>query len=191
MFGTLACGVAQAAMLNTIKGQVLVDLGQGYQAVSAAADLPIGSRIMLPPEAQARIFYPDGCVRVLAAGDIAVVSAQSPCLVEAQGARPIVTGQIPAAAQAGRGQAGWGQPGPAMLGGPGNVQMHANEQHEQQGEHGEQGSQPAPSQTVTPSPGPTSVLSTAVNPIYVVGGIAVAAGGGLLIKKALDAKKSP
>ena len=166
MLGMLIAQAADAAMLSTIKGQILVDTGKGYAAVGAAADLPIGAKIMVPPGGLARIMYPDGCVRQMKPGSITFVAQQSPCLVAAQLPSPIVTGQL-------------------ATDNTENAQnTESNGSQNQPETHADGGTQGA-TQPTTPSIPAGAPAGFTFSPVYVIGAVAVA-GGGYFIKTSID-----
>jgi len=75
---------ASAATLSDVSGSVLVDSGQGFKKVSAASDVPVGSRVMVTRGGQAMLAYADGCKKTLAANSITTVVKSGACADSAQ-----------------------------------------------------------------------------------------------------------
>ncbi len=70
---------ASAATLSDVSGSVLVDSGKGFQKVSAASDLSVGSRVMVTRGGKAVLAYADGCQKTLAANSITTVVKSDAC----------------------------------------------------------------------------------------------------------------
>jgi len=79
------CGasVLQAATLEAVQGQVLVNRGSGYQFVIGSAELNPGDMIIANAGASAHVTYPDGCVAPVEAGSVTTIGQRSPCAVQA------------------------------------------------------------------------------------------------------------
>jgi hypothetical protein len=70
---------ASAATLSDVSGSVLVDSGKGFQKVSAASDVSVGSRVMVARGGKAVLAYADGCKKTLAANSITTVVKADAC----------------------------------------------------------------------------------------------------------------
>jgi hypothetical protein len=70
---------ASAATLSDVSGSVLVDSGKGFKKVSAASDVPVGSRVMVTRGGKAVLAYADGCQKTLAANSITTVVKSGAC----------------------------------------------------------------------------------------------------------------
>ncbi len=68
-----------AATLSSIKGDILVNRGNGYQLQIGATELKPGDLVVANSGAGALIFYPDGCEVPVQPGDIVAVKDASPC----------------------------------------------------------------------------------------------------------------
>jgi hypothetical protein len=94
-----ANGMADAALLEPVRGGVRVNHGDGYLAVHGVTDVNPGDQVMVDPKGQARLVYPDGCKVNVKAGSVAVVGAKSPCTKHAAAVEPalVVAGALAAA----------------------------------------------------------------------------------------------
>jgi hypothetical protein len=72
-------GSVQAATVNAVQGQVLVNSGQGYRLVDGSTQLEAGGTVVANPGAVAHVFYPGGCQVTVEPGSIYLIAAQSPC----------------------------------------------------------------------------------------------------------------
>ncbi len=75
---------ASAATLSDVSGSVLVDSGKGFQKVSAASDVSVGSRVMVTRGGKAVLAYADGCKKTLSANSITTVVKADACTQTAQ-----------------------------------------------------------------------------------------------------------
>lgn len=75
---------ASAATLTGVSGPVLVDSGKGFVKVSANAEIPAGSRVMISKGGQAVLAYADGCSKTLGANTITTVVGSGACNAPAQ-----------------------------------------------------------------------------------------------------------
>lgn len=107
-----ASGMAQAAFIEGIVGQVQVDFGQGFVPVTTPAALKAGDRIMVGPNSKAQIQYPGGCYTDVLAGRVVVVRGENTCALAHEQAHQTPTGDT---------HGGWGTGaaigGAAVLGG--------------------------------------------------------------------------
>lgn len=88
-------GIASAASLSGVQGEVLVNAGQGLKPVTGAANLKAGD-IVIAQKGSAKLIYPDGCTINIDPGASATISEKSPCAAQAS----TQTGQVAAAAPA-------------------------------------------------------------------------------------------
>src|SRR5262245_22230360 len=87
--GLGAIGVAEAAVLQPLSGNVRVSHGGGYLAVRAATNVDPGDQVMVGPKGQARVVYPDGCAVDVKPGSVMVIGAESPCTKQAAAGLPM------------------------------------------------------------------------------------------------------
>ena len=91
---SLAASVgAQAALLQSIRGDVLVNRGGGYVAVHGTTEVNTGDMVRVDANGKARLVYPDGCKEEFQAGSVTTVSATSPCS-QRLGAVPLALGSM-------------------------------------------------------------------------------------------------
>lgn len=76
----LASSPAFAATIQPGQGQLLINRGQGFQPVTGPVDANPGDQIMVDPGGSAQLVYGDGCNVAVKAGEVTVVTAQSPCV---------------------------------------------------------------------------------------------------------------
>ena len=72
----------QAATLEAVQGQVLVNRGSGYQFEIGPAELEPGDMLIANAGASAHITYGDGCVVPIAVGSVTTVGERSPCAAQ-------------------------------------------------------------------------------------------------------------
>jgi hypothetical protein len=77
ILSTVACGLA--AEIVSVKGEVLVNTGTGYQPVGDRMTVSEGDAAIASPGSQASLVYADGCVINVVPGVIAFVKPKSPC----------------------------------------------------------------------------------------------------------------
>lgn len=70
---------AAAATLTSEQGEVLVNRGSGYKAVTQPVDVAAGDQVMAKPKGRGRVVFPDGCSVKVAPGVVFTVAAKSPC----------------------------------------------------------------------------------------------------------------
>ena len=78
----LGAATPQAATLEAVQGQVLVNRGGGYQFEVGPAELKPGDMIIANAGASAHITYEDGCVVPIEAGSVTTVGQRSPCAAQ-------------------------------------------------------------------------------------------------------------
>jgi hypothetical protein len=72
-------GSVQAATVNAVQGQVLVNAGQGYRLVDGSTQVEAGGSVVANPGAVAHVLYPGGCQVTVEPGSVYLIAAQSPC----------------------------------------------------------------------------------------------------------------
>ncbi len=70
---------ADAATISPVSGEVLVNKGDGFVAISSGAELAPGGQLMVRPGGVAVISYASGCTVQVGAGRIWVVQDNPPC----------------------------------------------------------------------------------------------------------------
>ena len=78
----LEAAALQAATLEAVQGQVLVNRGSGYQFEIGPAELKPGDMIIANAGASAHITYGDGCVLPIEVGSVTTVRERSPCAAQ-------------------------------------------------------------------------------------------------------------
>lgn len=84
MFSGLAAGIlaalpAQAAVLTNIEGTMWIDRGQGAVATATSSAVAPGNRIRAAANSAATLYYENGCIERIAAGQTIVVKVDPPC----------------------------------------------------------------------------------------------------------------
>ena len=70
---------AFAATVQSVKGKILINRGEGFQPVTEGAQANAGDRLMADAGGSAKVVYPGGCqVRVIP-GTVVSVGKQPPC----------------------------------------------------------------------------------------------------------------
>jgi hypothetical protein len=77
-------GSALAATVNPIKGQVLLNRGDGYKLVSASTDAAPGAQVIVNPHSAGQVVFADGCAVKLEPGAVFTIATQSPCEASGQ-----------------------------------------------------------------------------------------------------------
>jgi hypothetical protein len=107
----------QAATLEAVQGQVLVNRGSGYQFEIGPTDLKPGDLVIANAGASAHITYGDGCVVPIEAGSVMTVAQRSPCAAQSGGTPSF--GLTPTTVGIGVAAIGAGVGAAAVLGGGG------------------------------------------------------------------------
>jgi hypothetical protein len=77
--GMLLCSAASAATVDSLKGRVLLNRGDGFQVLAAPTSANPGDTVMASPGGNAKIRYADGCVIDVHPGAVVSVGEKSPC----------------------------------------------------------------------------------------------------------------
>ena len=80
----LVSTTVQAAMVQPVSGQVMINQGQGYQTINNPIEAKTGDQIIVNPGGYAKITYTDGCTIPVNPGAVATIGAESPCIAQAQ-----------------------------------------------------------------------------------------------------------
>ncbi len=75
--------LAQVAEVSPVRGEILVNAGGGFRAITGAAPLQSGDATFARSKALGRLVYADGCSIDVAPGSVIWVRAQSPCKANA------------------------------------------------------------------------------------------------------------
>jgi hypothetical protein len=70
---------AFAATVTVTQGQVLVNRGQGYQAVVGSTEIGAGATVVANPGAVAQVVYSSLCAVTVKPGTVYTIAAQPPC----------------------------------------------------------------------------------------------------------------
>ncbi|MDQ0393067.1 hypothetical protein [Labrys monachus] len=88
----LFAGAASAQSVNNMKGNVLVNHGNGFVLMAADGPVAVGDTVMARPHGRATLTYVDGCKVDIIPGTVTTVESVSPCAF-GQAANPDSTGQ--------------------------------------------------------------------------------------------------
>lgn len=83
-------GIAHAATVNALQGQVLVNAGQGFRLVNGSTQLEPGATVVANPGAVAQVVYSGGCTVTVQPGSVYHIAHRAPC----QTGEPIQTGGL-------------------------------------------------------------------------------------------------
>ncbi|HEY1246147.1 MAG TPA: hypothetical protein VGF29_15080 [Hyphomicrobiaceae bacterium] len=72
-------GIARAATVNALQGQVLVNTGQGYRLVDGSIQLEAGATVVANPGAVAQVVYGGGCAVTVQPGSVYQIAGGAPC----------------------------------------------------------------------------------------------------------------
>ena len=80
----VACGLlltvpSLAATVDSVRGQVSINRGDGFRRVTGTVQANIGDSVMVSPNGKARVVYPDGCAVEVNPGAVVTITALSPC----------------------------------------------------------------------------------------------------------------
>ncbi len=70
---------SNAATLQSVTGEVLINSGAGYRPVTSGSEAKVGNIVMASPGARAWLVYPDKCTVLVNPGAVVTVRAESPC----------------------------------------------------------------------------------------------------------------
>jgi hypothetical protein len=77
--GLLLCTAVSAATVDSIKGRILLNRGDGFQVLAAPTTANPGDKVMASPDGSAKLRYADGCVIDIHPKTVVSVGAKSPC----------------------------------------------------------------------------------------------------------------
>lgn len=80
----VAAASANAATLSAVNGQILVNPGSGYQAVTGGAELKPGDLVLAGPGGSAKLSFLDGCTAAVEPGSVVAIGQASPCASSSQ-----------------------------------------------------------------------------------------------------------
>jgi hypothetical protein len=75
----LAGGASQAASLESIQGEVLIDRGGGFDSVGGPTSLDPGNTVIVNPGGSAVVVYSDECKVPVQPGAVLTVAKYPPC----------------------------------------------------------------------------------------------------------------
>lgn len=75
----LSLTVARAATLSVVKGEVLVNRGEGYESVRDDAELSPGNIAVARAGSSAKVIFSNGCTVYLGVGTVFTVPKEPPC----------------------------------------------------------------------------------------------------------------
>ena len=70
---------AFATTVDSVKGKVLINRGEGFQQVTTGAQANAGDQLMAGPGGSAKLVYSDGCQVSVVPGRVVSVGKQPPC----------------------------------------------------------------------------------------------------------------
>jgi hypothetical protein len=73
---------AFAATVDSVKGKVLINRGEGFQQVTSGTQANAGDRLMAGPGASAKLVYSDRCQISVVPGRVVSVGKQPPCTAQ-------------------------------------------------------------------------------------------------------------
>src|SRR6187397_640305 len=77
--GILVCSAASAATIDSLEVRILLNRGDGLQAVAAPTTANPGDKVMASADGNAKLRYADGCVIDIRPGAVVSVGEKSPC----------------------------------------------------------------------------------------------------------------
>ena len=78
----LLCWPAAAATVESVKGKVLINRGEGFQPVTSGTQANPGDRLMASPRGSAKLVYSDRCQISIVPGRVVSVGKQPPCTAQ-------------------------------------------------------------------------------------------------------------
>ena len=96
IFMSVMPAFGHAAVLSPIKGEVLVNMGNGYMPIVNAVEVKPGDLVFVSPEGQALIDYGSGCLQTVLPRTVVWVEPQPPCQAAPQRPAETIAGSSPA-----------------------------------------------------------------------------------------------
>ena len=127
----LASTLVQAATVQPVSGNAMVNQGSGFKKIISAMQLQQGDTVIVTPGSTAKLNYSDGCSIQVKTGAVVTVGAKSPCalkngqfseggMIQMQAAAGAwTTATTSSGGASGAGAAGAGAAGAAGIGGIG------------------------------------------------------------------------
>jgi hypothetical protein len=82
--GVLVAAPSLAATVTSVKGDVSVNRGSGFQRVEGSVQANAGDFVMAGPGGSGQIVYADGCSIPVNPGSVITIATDSPCGANAQ-----------------------------------------------------------------------------------------------------------
>ncbi len=78
----LFCGPGFAATVDSVKGKVLINRGDGFQPATSGTNANAGDLLMANAGGSAKLIYPGGCQVSIIPGRVVSVGKQPPCTAQ-------------------------------------------------------------------------------------------------------------
>ena len=78
-FSLLIGTACSAATVESFKGTLSINHGQGFEKVNGPIEANAGDTVMVSPDGSAVISYPDGCMVTIQPGAVTTIGDLSPC----------------------------------------------------------------------------------------------------------------
>lgn len=173
-------GVARAASVDGIDGNVMVNTGKGFKPVTAAVGLKPGDQVMAQPGGSALVTYDEACVVPVREGAVVTVKSKAPCPPRTNAAWKVENSTTTVET----GSAGGQQVNPDAIQ-QGTPPNQTDAQSTAEGGDAQQTADGA-EQTGGSEGGPQSALS----PTAIAAGVAIAGGIGIGVYAATSSKSS-
>ena len=73
------CAAVSAATVKLVRGNVLINRGNGFQHVRGTSEVKVGDTIMARADGSARVIYDDTCWVPVKPGHVVVIAPEPPC----------------------------------------------------------------------------------------------------------------
>ncbi len=74
---------AQMAEIHPVRGEILVNVGEGYRPIAGVVELKPGDAAMVGSRGLGQLIYADGCRVDVVPGSVVWIRARSPCTANA------------------------------------------------------------------------------------------------------------